>query len=402
MSDAAARLPGARRAFAFVGLLLIGSSTLYAGEPPDESERLLRVARQARAGVVRIRWQDDRNAEDERVRNAIVVSSAGHLLLAGPRPAYARGTIYAEFANGDTVKARFVDWDEGSGLTLLHVNYRNLEPLRFRPEPLAPAAADEPAPQPAPPAPPVAAPALPGVLDRPKPDAGATPTLRRQPLGTLAIGMPVVMVTGTGAVAQGTVRAQDRQIQALNPDTGLPRTLGALVEAGMAVLASDQGSPWLDRDGNVAALQVATGYAAVLPEQLEAAGATDLRPRISPSAALAVPASVLRVVTPRLLARKPVRRAGLGIHSHRCDRTTRDHLTDGYGCHVIRKVDPKGPAARAGIQPLDVIVRVNGVRLRPGARLLDVLLPFRPGDRVQLGILRKGRELEIDCALAVR
>ncbi|MDJ0973633.1 MAG: S1C family serine protease [Planctomycetota bacterium] len=399
----------ARPALASVVLLALLATAvppLDAREPEDaaakRTARLLEVAAKARASVVRIRWKSHRNPKDERVRNAIVVSSAGHLLLAGARPDYRRGTLYAEFANGDTVKAQFVSWDERSGLTLLHVNYRNLEPLRFRPEPPAPVpASNTPRVPGVAPAAPVR-PLVPGAVEKTQPKADVVELQLRRPLQTLPIGLPIVMVTGDGAVAEGTVRARDRRISAVNPDTGRATTIGALVEAGMSVLGSDQGSPWLDEHGNVVGLQLATGWANMLPEQRAAARTAGLRPRVTPTAALGIPASVLRVVSPRLVQRKPVRRAGLGIESRPCARAMREHLNGGHGCHVIVSVDARGPAAREGLRPKDIIVRVNGEALRAGSRLEDVLLPFRPGDPVRLTFLRRGSPKTVECELTVR
>ncbi len=132
-------------------------SPAFAGEKEDarkarqaRTQRLLKAAAKARHAVVRIHWKNDRDPDDIRVRNAVVVSSAGHLLLAGPRPAWNRGTLYAEFADGNTVKASYVTGDAGSGLSLLHVNYRDLTPLRILPMKLSdtPAAIEAPPPQP--------------------------------------------------------------------------------------------------------------------------------------------------------------------------------------------------------------------------------------------------------------
>lgn len=388
-----------------------GTAPAQAKEQPDPKQRaaaaltarLSKAASTARQGVVRIVWQNAKNADDARLRNAIVVSSAGHLLMAGPKPDFQNGNLYAEFADGNTVRASYVASDELTGLTILHVNYRDLVPLRFRPEPLAPTTTQAPSeseggtrglPQPAAPDTPKTTPA------KPTPSAAS---MRARPLTTLPLGLPVMMVTGTGAAARGEIRAQDRRIPVFHPQmSGLPTPLGGLVEAGLAAVPSDQGSPWLDEHGNVVALQLATGFAESLPENPRNGAASKLRPRISPSASLAIPASTLRIVTPRLIRRRQVERGSLGITTKRCSESFRQQLADGRGCHIVLELDKDGPAARAGVKVHDVLVRIEGETLRPRARLMDALLPYRPGDVVRLGLLRKGEPLTVELKIARR
>jgi regulator of sigma E protease len=65
--------------------------------------------------------------------------------------------------------------------------------------------------------------------------------------------------------------------------------------------------------------------------------------------------------------------------------------------NVIEKVIPDTPAERAGIQPGDKIVSVDGLELPTRSQLVTVIQQA-PGGRVTLGILRAGRELEIEVA----
>jgi putative serine protease PepD len=55
-------------------------------------------------------------------------------------------------------------------------------------------------------------------------------------------------------------------------------------------------------------------------------------------------------------------------------------------------VTPGGPAAEAGIRPGDVITKVDGQRVHSGEELIVKIRAHRPGDRLELTLLRGGKE----------
>ncbi len=65
----------------------------------------------------------------------------------------------------------------------------------------------------------------------------------------------------------------------------------------------------------------------------------------------------------------------------------------------IMEVVPDTPADRAGLQVGDIILKVDGQRVRPSRPLPEILLSYRPGDRVTLTVEREGEEIEIPVTL---
>ncbi|MFF8277735.1 S1C family serine protease [Streptomyces lateritius] len=55
-------------------------------------------------------------------------------------------------------------------------------------------------------------------------------------------------------------------------------------------------------------------------------------------------------------------------------------------------VTPGGPAAKAGIRPGDVITKVDGQRVHSGEELIVKIRAHRPGDRLELTLVRGGKE----------
>ncbi|MGB9146294.1 MAG: trypsin-like peptidase domain-containing protein [Acidobacteriaceae bacterium] len=65
-----------------------------------------------------------------------------------------------------------------------------------------------------------------------------------------------------------------------------------------------------------------------------------------------------------------------------------------YGQGVlIGRVDPGQPAANAGLKPLDVIVSVDGHPIKDGDELVNIISSHKPGDQVDIGYLRDGKEM---------
>jgi S1-C subfamily serine protease len=77
---------------------------------------------------------------------------------------------------------------------------------------------------------------------------------------------------------------------------------------------------------------------------------------------------------------------------------------------LVLDVQPDGPAAKAGLRPTrpdpnkgarlgDVIVALDGKPVRSADDLLDLLERHRPGDTVQVTVLRDGQEQKVPVAL---
>jgi serine protease Do len=69
---------------------------------------------------------------------------------------------------------------------------------------------------------------------------------------------------------------------------------------------------------------------------------------------------------------------------------------------VVRVVEPDSPAAKAGIQPGDVIVRVNGDDVKNATILTGILRDRKPGDQLSVVLVRAGKELTVPVTLTDR
>ena len=121
----------------------------------------------------------------------------------------------------------------------------------------------------------------------------------------------------------------------------------------------------------------------------------------------AVPVDTAKAIIPELQAHHTVSHAYLGIRGGEGDPLV--SLDEGGAPGVaVQEVDPRGPAARAGIlgdgavAGGDVIVAVDGQPVRSMADVDDVVTRHRPGDGLAVRLLRDGAELTVQVELTER
>ena len=69
---------------------------------------------------------------------------------------------------------------------------------------------------------------------------------------------------------------------------------------------------------------------------------------------------------------------------------------------VVAAVDPRGPAAKAGLQRGDVIVGIEGREISSSAELPARVADMKPGTSTTLDIIREGRPVRIQVPVAAR
>ena len=71
----------------------------------------------------------------------------------------------------------------------------------------------------------------------------------------------------------------------------------------------------------------------------------------------------------------------------------------GFPGVLVTKVMPDSPAAKAGLQENDVIIGIDGKRVKNFAELQEGLAKHRPGDKVTVKVLRDKKEKDIELTL---
>jgi len=198
---------------------------------------------------------------------------------------------------------------------------------------------------------------------------------------TVAIGNPFGL---DRTLTTGVVSAKQRRIVA---PSGF--SIDNVIQTDAAINPGNSGGPLIDAAGRVVGInsQIATGG--------------------SVGIGFAVPVDTAKAIIPELQAHHTVSHAYLGIRGGEGDPLV--SLDEGGAPGVaVQEVDPRGPAARAGIlgdgavAGGDVIVAVDGQPVRSMADVDDVVTRHRPGDGLAVRLLRDGAELTVQVELTER
>lgn len=186
----------------------------------------------------------------------------------------------------------------------------------------------------------------------------------------VAIGSPFGLDYSASA---GIVSAIGRSIPSgRNQNTYVP-----FIQTDVAINPGNSGGPLFNMDGEVVGInsQIYT----------PSGGSVGL--------SFAIPSSVVSDVVNQLKNKGHVDRGWLGVSIQDVDKD----LASSYGLDraqgaLVADVDPKGPAAKAGIKEGDLITQFNGQDIHTSADLPHVVGRMAPDTKAPLTVIRKGKK----------
>ena len=117
----------------------------------------------------------------------------------------------------------------------------------------------------------------------------------------------------------------------------------------------------------------------------------------------AIPVSIARQVMEQIIKTGSVTRGWVGIEVQ--DLTP--ELADSFGLTgtdgaLIAGVLKGGPADAGGVRPGDILLAVNGKKVVDSAALLNLIADLSPGERAQLNVARKQKQLDLSIRVGRR
>jgi S1-C subfamily serine protease len=200
----------------------------------------------------------------------------------------------------------------------------------------------------------------------------------------VAIGSP--LGTYSNSVTSGIVSAKGRSIT-----TDGNQALNNLIQTDAAINPGNSGGPLLDANGSVVGINTAI--------------AAD-----SNGIGFAIPIDIARPIMAQAVAGEKLARPYMGVSYVTITRQLADEeslpVQDGAwlggGSGSSPAVQPGTPAADAGLQDGDIIVKINGVAV-DGEHPLDATLSqYAPDDTVSLEVLRDGQTITLQLTLGTR
>jgi serine protease Do len=193
----------------------------------------------------------------------------------------------------------------------------------------------------------------------------------------LAMGNPFNL---NGSVSFGIVSAKDR------PEvTGSP--FDDFIQTDAAINPGNSGGPLFNLRGEVVGINTAI-----------------VSPQIGQGIGFAVPVNLAKQALPQLREKGKVARGYLGVSVSDLSAD----LAQGFGLPatqkgaVVQQVQPKTPAGKAGVQPGDVVVALNGKAVDGSGQLTRGISAIPPGGKAALSILRDGKKKEIAVTVGTR
>jgi S1-C subfamily serine protease len=224
-----------------------------------------------------------------------------------------------------------------------------------------------------------------------KVDATDLPTAALGVSDELKVGQLVVAIgsplgTYSNSVTSGIVSAKGRSI---TTDDG--STLNNLIQTDAAINPGNSGGPLLDANGNVVGVNTAI--------------AAD-----SNGIGFAIPIDIARPIMDQALAGDELARPYMGVRYLTITRqiADRENLSVREGALIggaddgSSAIEPGTPAAEAGLQDGDIIVKVDGKTIDGDHPLDATLSQFSPGTTVSVEILRDGQSMTLSLTLGTR
>ena len=195
----------------------------------------------------------------------------------------------------------------------------------------------------------------------------------------LAVGNPFNL---TSTVTKGIVSAKARTIDV--PQNKNQMRIEAFIQTDAAVNRGNSGGALVNLKGELVGINTAiatntgnfTGYS------------------------FAIPASIVEKITDDLKKYGAVQRAMLGISIRDVDANLaeKEKLKSVSGIY-INDVSKNGAAAAAGIQPGDVIVAINGNKVKNTSQIQEQVARYKPNDKVRITYYRKSQEKTVTVTL---
>ena len=191
----------------------------------------------------------------------------------------------------------------------------------------------------------------------------------------LAVGNPFGL---GGTVTAGIVSARGRDIGAGPYDSFL--------QVDAAINQGNSGGPLFTQDGRVVGVNTAI---------LSPTGG-------SVGIGFAIPSNLVKQVTGQLRTAGHVTRGFLGVETQPVTAAIAPELglADGAKGALVASVSPDSPAAKAGVQPGDVLTTVDGHAVGTPRELAQAVADLKPGESASLQLLRDGSAKSLNVTLS--
>lgn len=209
---------------------------------------------------------------------------------------------------------------------------------------------------------------------------------------TIQVGQQVMAIGNAlgqyqNTVTVGVVSGLGRSVTAADESGYNAETLTDMIQTDAAINSGNSGGPLVNAAGEVIGINTATSSTAE-------------------NMGFAIPISSVKGMLKQLTETGKAERAYLGVYSAEITpeiaKAYNLPVNAGaylYSSSVYSAIAKDSPAAKAGLKDKDIITAVNGVEVGKAGTLSDLIGEYKPGDTVQLTVIREGNTTAVNVNL---
>lgn len=212
---------------------------------------------------------------------------------------------------------------------------------------------------------------------------------------TISLGEEVIAIGNalgyfTNSITFGVISGTGRTITATDASYSVSETLTDLIQTDAAINAGNSGGPLVNAAGEVIGINSATSGS-------------------GENIGFAIPIAAIKGMLAQLLETGSASRTFLGVTSIAITPSVAEEYnlpvvagaylissSDKYNSSAIQK---NSPAELVGLKDKDIITMVNGEKIGASGSLSTLIAEYRPGDTVQLALIREGHEMTLNVTL---
>ena len=209
---------------------------------------------------------------------------------------------------------------------------------------------------------------------------------------TINIGQQVIAIGNAlgeyqNSVTAGIISGTGRDVTASDSSGRNAETLSDMIQTDAAINSGNSGGPLVNAAGEVIGVNTATSATAE-------------------NMGFAIPISSVKGMLKQLTETGSAKRTYLGVYATAITpevaKANNLPVTSGaylYSPSSYTSIVKDSPAAKAGLKDKDIITAVNGTKVGAAGSLSNLIGEYKPGDTVQLTVLREGNETAVNVTL---
>ena len=223
-------------------------------------------------------------------------------------------------------------------------------------------------------------------------DASDLPAATLGDSKTITVGQQVIAIGNAlgqyqNTVTAGIISGTGRSVTASDGTGTNTETLSDMIQTDAAINSGNSGGPLVNAAGEVIGINTATSASAE-------------------NMGFAIPISSVKGMLKQLVETGKAERTYLGVYmveiTPEVAKAYNLPVSEGvylYSTSNYSAIVKDSPAAKAGLKDKDIITKVNDAKVGKSGSLPNIIGEYKPGDTVQLTVLRDGKEMAVNVTL---